>query len=158
MEWKTEDLWKLIAGSTVLTAIIGKAMGWLRFGKSDKANVGKVEAETAVDLATVNAKKISDEIKISEAALQWTINLSSRLEKANAMIDRKQQENDRLHDIISKIKHDFDEEVQKLKNNFNKRIRELESEFEKSKNELLKEREENREEIKKLKNQIYGTK
>jgi flagellar motility protein MotE (MotC chaperone) len=104
----------------------------------------------------VAEKKISDEVKISDAALQWTVNLASRLEQANIMIDKKQQENDRLHDIIDVMKRDFEREFQKLKDDFNDRIRELENEFKKSKNDLIKEREDNREEIKRLKLQING--
>lgn len=160
MEWKTDDILKILAGggsSIVISTIVARAMGWIRFGKVDKAKIGKVEAETALDIATVTQKKISDEVKISDAALQWTVNLASQLEKANAMLDKKQTENDRLHDIIDVMKRDFEKAFQKLKEDFNKRIRELELEFEKSKNELIKEREDNREEIKRLKAQINGS-
>lgn len=160
MEWKAEDILKIVAGGgffTLVSTIVARAMGWIRFGKVDKAKIGKVEAETALDMATITQKKISDEVKISDAALQWTVNLASQLEKANAMLDKKQTENDRLHGIIDVMKKDFEREFQKLKEDFNKRIRELELEFEKSKNELIKEREENRAEIQRLKAQINGS-
>ena len=159
MEWKTEDILKVVAGGgffTLLSTIIARAMGWIRFGKADKARVGKVQAETALDIATITQKKISDEVKISDAALQWTVNLATQLEKANAMIEKKQTENDRLHGIIDVMKRDFEREFQKLKDDFNQRIKELEKELERSRDELIQERSANREEIKKLKAQIDG--
>ena len=159
MEWKAEDILKIITGGglfTLLSTIIARAMGWIRFGKADKARIGKVEAETAIRIATVAQKKISDEIKISDAALQWNLNLAAQLEKANVMNDKKQEENDRLHDIINKMKRDFDEAFQKLKKDFDTRLKQLESEFEKSRRELIAEREENLAEIKRLKMQIDG--
>lgn len=159
MEWKTEDILKVITGSgllTLLSTIVARGMGWIRFGKVDKARVGKVEAETAIDIATVTQKRISDEVKISDAALQWNINLASQLEKANILNDKKQAENDRLHGIIDTMKRDFEVAFEKLKSEFNRRIKELEAEFEKSKNDFIKEREENRDEIKRLKAEING--
>lgn len=159
MKWDITDILKSIAGGGVfaaLSTILAIAMGWIRFGKKDRADIGKVQSETALDLASIAEKKISDEVKISDAALQWTVNLATRLEQANVMIDKKQQENERLHEIIDVMKRDFEREFQKLKEDFNARIRELENEFEKSKNDLIREREENREEIKRLKDQING--
>lgn len=159
MKWDIEDILKILGGGGLLAAIVsvfGNMMGWVRFGKKDSAEVGKIKSETALDAATIAEKKIADEVKISDAALQWTVNLASRLEQANIMIDKKQEENDRLHGIIDIMKKDFDREFQKLKDSFNRRIKELEGEFEKSKQELIKEREENRAEIKRLKDQIDG--
>ncbi|MEO9145079.1 MAG: hypothetical protein ABI237_05930 [Ginsengibacter sp.] len=132
---------------TLIAAIIAKRMDWKRFRKTDEAKEGKVDAETALE-------RISAEVKISDAALQWTVNLAARLEQANVMIDKKQAENDRLHEIIDVMKTDFDRQVQKLKEDFNKRIKQLEQEFHKSRQELIDERESNREEIKRLKTQI----
>lgn len=151
MKWELTDIIKIAGGGifTAVAAIVANAMGWLRFGKKDIAEVGKVKSETALDMATIAEKKTSDQIKIADAALQWTINISARLEK-------EQQENDRLHSIIDAMKRDFERQVQKLKNDFNLRIKELEGEFEKSKNELIREREENINEIKRLKDQING--
>lgn len=151
MRWDITDILKIAGGGlfTALLTFFATLMGWIRFGKKDRADVGKVRSETALDIATIREKKVSDEVKISDAALQWTINISTRLEK-------EQQENDRLHSIIDTMKRDFEIQVQKLKNDFNQRIKELENEFEKSKNDLIKEREENMEEIKRLKRQING--
>lgn len=144
MEWKTEDILKVITGSgllTLLSTIVARAMGWIRFGKVDRAKIGKVEAETAIDLATATQKKIETEVKISDAALQWTVNLASQLEKANTM-------NDRLNGVIDAMRRDFEKEIKKLKEDFTKRIKDLED-------ELRQEREAYREEIKNLKEQ-YG--
>lgn len=160
MEWETEDIIKVLTGTgifTLISTIVASAMGWVRFGKADKAKIGKVESETALDIATVAQKRISDEVKISDAALQWNINLASQLEKAIMLNDKKQAENDRLHGIIDTMKKDFEQAFEKLKSEFNRRIKELEAEFERSKSELIKEREENREEIKRLKMQINGS-
>lgn len=148
----------LISGGifTAIAAIFANLMGWLRFSKNDKAQVNKIEAEAALDRATITEKKISDEVKISDAALQWTINCFSRLEQANLMIDKKQEENDRLHGIIDVMKQDFERDIKKIKEDFDGRIKQIEKEFEKSKTELMREREENRQEIIRLKNQING--
>jgi hypothetical protein len=128
MEWKTEDILKVITGSgllTLLSTIVARGMGWIRFGKADKAKVGKVEAETALDMAAVAEKRISDEVKLSNTTLQWNINLSAQLEKALMMNEKKQAENDRLHDIIIALKYDYEK--------LSRRVSQLETELEKAK-------------------------
>lgn len=159
MEWDVREILKAVGGWGVFTAIaalVAKKMDWIRFGKADAAKVEKVHAEAALDLASVAEKEIEKEVKISNAALQWTVNLSARLEKALAMIDKKQEVIERLYGIIDKMKEDFDSDIEKIKSAYDKRIEDLKKEFDKSKNELLSEREENRKEIKRLKAQIEG--
>lgn len=149
VKWEMEDILKVLGGGGLLAAIvsvIGNMMGWIRFGKKDSAEIGKIQSEIALNAATVAEKKIADEIKISETAIEWAKTFSSSLEQANIMIDKKQEENDRLHGIIDVMKKDFEREVRELTESFNKRIKELEGEFEKSKQE-----------IKRLKDQLeYG--
>lgn len=139
MKWEIPDIFKAIGSwgiFTFISVIIAKRMDWRRFRKTDVAKEGKVDAETA-------SQRISAEVKISDAALQWTVNLASRYEKVQA-------ENDRLHDIIDLMKGDFEPQVQ----DFNRRILQLEKEFEKSNQILINERDKDREEIKRLRSQI----
>lgn len=159
MKWEADDIIRAILGGgffTAITAVIANIMGWVRFGKSDRVKIKKVESETAIDLAIINEKRISDAVKVSDAALNWNVQLAIQLEKANMAIDKKQEENDRLHDIIHTMKLDFEEAFQKLKKDFNDRIKELEEEFEKSRVSFLGERDRNLNEIKILKDQIDG--
>ena len=159
MEWNAESIMKYVGGTgifTLLTMIVGKAMGWIRFGKVDKAKVGKVQSETAIDIATVTQKKIEDEVKISGAALQWAANFAAQTEKANAMNERLQTENERLHSVIDTMKANFEKAIEKIKEDFYRQIKELEADFIKSKDELIKRDHANREEIKRLKAQIDG--
>lgn len=160
MKWEFDDILKMIFGGGFMTAIVAllaRKMDWIRFGKTDEANISKVQAETAIDLAVVTAKRISDEVKISDAALQWTINLATQLERANVMIEKKQIENDRLDGIIELMKRDFEKAFEKLKEEFNKRVKQLENELETSRDELIEERKVNWDEIERLKKQIDGT-
>lgn len=116
MEWDWNKIWPAISGSlvTACAAIIANAMGWIRFGQKDKAQVGKIKSETAIDLARISAKKIDDEIKISKAALEWTVQLSEQLERAHLLTEKRQMENDALHEMINKMRIDFDAQIQEL--------------------------------------------
>jgi hypothetical protein len=131
MEWKTEDILKVVTGGGLLTlvsTIIARAMGWIRFGKTDKAKIGKVQSETALDIATISEKEASKDVRLADTALQWNINLASQLEKAIMMNEKKQEENDRLHDIIIALKHDYEK--------LSRRVSQLEMELERAKREL----------------------
>lgn len=170
VEWDIKEILKSVGGYGVFTTIalfIAKRMDWIRFGKTDAAKVDKVNAETALDLASVAEKEIEKEVKISTAALQWNINLASRLEKALSMVDAKQEIIERLYGVIEKMKEDFDKSISKMKDDFNrdiekvkssydKRIGDIKKEFEHSKKELLAESEKSKEEIRRLKEQIHG--
>lgn len=153
MRWEQTDILKILAGGGLFTALVtflANIMGWVRFGKKDVAEVGKVKSETALDIATIAEKKASDEVKISNAALQWTVNLSARLEK-------EQMENDRLHSIIDTLKNDWERDVKKMKDEYDLRIKILEEDLERVSKALTKEREENMQEIKRLKDQINAS-
>lgn len=157
MEWNFQNIIQTLLSGAILTAVTGivaRGMGWIRFKQRDSADVGKIKSSTALDIAEITQKRISDEVKISDMALQWTINLASQLEKANLMIEKKQMENDRLHVIIDTMKTDFDRDFQKLKDDFDMRIRHLEQELDTSKTDLREEREANMKEIQILKKQI----
>ena len=82
--------------------------------------------------------------------------MATQLEKEKVMNDKKQMEIDRLHDIINKMKYDFEERVQKLREDFESSMKNLEAEFEKSRKRFVTEREENVAEIQRLKRQING--
>ena len=159
MEWDVREILKGLGSWGIFTTIamfIAKKMDWIRFGKSDAAKVEKVHAETALDMAAVAEKQIEKEVKISDAALQWTVNLAARLEKALSMNDKKQETIERLYGIIERMKDDFDRDMERIKSDYDKRIEDLKVEFEASKRELIQERQENREEIRRLKEQIDG--
>lgn len=131
MEWKTEDILKMVTGGgllTLISTIVARGMGWIRFGKVDKAKIGKVQSETALDMASVAEKETSKDVRLADTALQWNINLASQLEKAIMMNEKKQEENDRLHDIIIALKHDYEK--------LSRRVSQLEQELEKAKKEL----------------------
>lgn len=170
MEWDVREILKSVGSwgvVTALVALIAKKMDWVRFGKTDAAKVKKVNAEAALDLASVAEKEIEKEVKISNAALQWNINLAARLEKALSMVDSKQEIIERLYGVIDKMKEDFDKSIAKMKEDFDrdigkikaaydKRIEDIKKEFEDSKKDLLAESEKNKEEIRRLKEQING--
>lgn len=142
MEWNWEKIWPAIVSGTLISAVaafVGKQMDWIRFGSRDKAKIKKIESETGIDLAEINAKKIDDEIKISKAALEWTVQLSEQLERAHLLNEKRQRENDALHEMINKMRTDFDA-----------RIQELETALDKSQQQLAKERRE----IEKLRQQL----
>lgn len=146
----------VLGGGSLVTLIVAKAFGWLRFRNKDSADTDKVRSETAIDLATVSEKRITDEVKISDAALQWTVNLATQLEKANQMIDKKQGENERLHGIIDLMKIDFERSMKELRENFDKRFHDLEREFDLSREAWVKERNDNLFEIARLTKKING--
>lgn len=130
----------LVFLSSALTALFA----WIRYGKTDKAKVNQINIDSESE----------KEVKLSKAALEWTIILQAQVEKANLMIDKKQTENERLHDIIDTMKIDFDKNIKEITFNFNNRMRELEKEFEESHIEFINERKANLQEIERLKKQI----
>src|SRR5947199_384771 len=117
MEWTVQDIVKSVLGGGLFTgivALVGRAMGWLRFNKKDNADVSKVKSETAIDLAEVDNKKIDDEVKISKAALEWTVQLAGQLEKANLINEKRQQEIERLHAVMAKMREDFEKRMSEM--------------------------------------------
>lgn len=142
------DIGQILAGGgigTALTAIIA----WLRFKRKDSAEVEKLNTETYIDLATVLEKKIANESKIADGAVQWNITLVSQLEKANVLIDKLRDDKDRLNETINKMRLEFYNDIQNLEKKYSDRIRELET-------TLNIEREQNKKEIQILKQQVYG--
>lgn len=153
MKWELEDILKALSGWGILaalSALIVKKMDWKRFKKTDIAKEKKVVSETALDLALIAEKQISDEVKISNAALQWALNFSASSERAYAMLDKKQEEIERLHVIIDDMKANSEIKLKEIKDDF---IR-VEDGFKTLKWKLLMEREEDRKEIKRLKDII----
>ncbi len=147
MKWTWETILQMLLAGGLFTALAGffaKQMDWIRFRKKDSVEVGKVEAET--ELIRANAAE-----KVSDTALQLLSNVAVQLDKANMVIDKKEKENERLHEIIVTLKDDFERDFQKLRDDFNKRINELEQELEKSRQELERERIEYQKEIEKFK-------
>lgn len=156
MEWNAKSIFEALSTTSVIAfigGIIASILGWIRFGKKDKAEVGKLKSEVYIDLATILEKRIADEMKISDGALQWNVNFVSQLEKANAIIDKLRGENERLYDTINVLKQSFEAEFQNLKDSFSKRIKQLEEDLESSRKELMIEKEKNLIEIERRRNQ-----
>lgn len=107
------DAIKVLGGTALagILALIGKAMGWIRFSGKDRADTQKVQSEINLDHAEVHNKKIDEEIKISKAALEWTVQLAAQLEKANLLNEKRIIEIDRLKDVIFKMREDFDKRI-----------------------------------------------
>lgn len=144
MQWDLKDI--LAAGGgifAVLATILANAMGWLRFGKKDKAEIGKLKSETVLDLAKVLEKKIADENATMNMILQMNLNFASQSEKLRV-------ENDLLHDTIHNLKQNFDTEIQNMGSKYNKKIRDLEKRCQKTIGALLKQNETLRTEIQRL--------
>lgn len=141
----------LVAGVSILATLLANAMGWLRFGKKDKAEVDKLKSATLLDLAMVLEKKIASESTNLDSALQMNVNALSQIEKLTA-------ENERLKKSKNELERNLETEIRlavdKIKENCNKQIRSFERELEKSNAALLKERQRHREEIRKLQDLI----
>jgi hypothetical protein len=148
----------LVASISILATLLANAMGWLRFGKKDKAEVGKIQAEegklkseTALNLAMVLEKKIASESTNLDSMLQLNVNALSQVEKLTAENERIKKAKEELEKNIE-IEINF--AVSKIKENCNKRIKSFERELERSNAVLLKERQKHREEIRKLQDLI----
>jgi hypothetical protein len=137
----------LVAGVSILATLLANAMGWLRFGKKDKAEVAKLKSATLLDLAMVLEKKIASESTNLDSALQMNVNALSQIEKLSA-------ENDRLRASKNELERNIEIEIQRVKDNCSKKMKLFEKELEKSNFELIKERERHREEIRKLQDLI----
>lgn len=148
----------LVAGVSIIATLIANAMGWVRFGKKDKAETSKIQAETSklksetlLDLAMVLEKKIAYESSNLDSMLQLNVNALSQIEKLSA-------ENDRLKESKNELEKNIEIEinlaVSRIKENCNKRIKSFERELEKSNAALLKERQKHREDIRKLQDLI----
>lgn len=138
-----QDWIKILFGSGLVSGVflvIGNSLGWIRFKKKDDAEVQSIKAD-------VQSKKVEDEIKISKAALEWTVQLAARLETANVTIEKRQIEIDRLHGVIQLMRDDFE-----------KRMTEMEAMLTLNQEEIDTERKKNQELLNKLKPYISGNK
>lgn len=129
------NILKICGGAAIpiLGGILLNAMGWIRFSSKDKADISKVQSETAVDLAEVASKRIEDEVLIAKTALEWTVQLAAQLERSNGLNDRRSGEIERLHTVIQAMRDDFDQ-----------RLDEINNMLDLTRNELVEERNKNR--------------
>lgn len=76
----TDDILKILAGvfATSFIAFLGNVFGIIRFGKTDTAKIQQIHIE--------------NEVALSKQALEWTINLKARLDKADEQIDAIREE------------------------------------------------------------------
>ena len=114
---ENNEWFKVLGGGTVITALAGliaKTMGWIRFDKRDAAEVGKMNSSSQVDLADVANKKIDDEVKLSTASLEWTIELSRQLSNCNLLNEKRQAENDKLHEAMKQMRIDFEARMNEM--------------------------------------------
>jgi len=132
------DWIKILLGSTALTALIGfigRLAGW-RFNPKEKVDVRKVESNIKIDQQDIHSKQIDDEIKVSQQALEWTAQFAAQLEKANAVIDKLQQELERMRALNEKIREDYGRQIDELENSLElekRHCHEIQSELDKIK-------------------------
>ena len=110
MKWSLELIAQIIIGTGLLTALLN----WRRFRNKDKAEVSKIASEIGIDSASVNAKKVDDEIKISKAALEWAVQLGQQLKDANITNDKKQLEIDKIRELMQTMKDDFERRMDEM--------------------------------------------
>lgn len=154
MKWSWEAIWQsLMTGGlfTLIAGYIASKMDWIRFKPKDKADVGKVEAETDLIRADAADKRAITEIKLSDATLVLLTTVGKQLDKANMIIEAKEKENERLTHIIVTLKEDFERDIEQLKEDFDKRINELKIELEHSRQTLVDDRNEYLKQIEELK-------
>lgn len=111
MKFSWSDFLQMILSSALLTGLItllAKKMDWIRFTKKDKVQVDKTEAE-------IRSIGISDQIRISDEALKWTLKFAEELSKANEVNDRRQRESERLLAVIAAMKVEFDKQMDEIK-------------------------------------------
>ena len=138
---ENNEWFKILGSGTVITALAGliaKTMGWIRFEKRDAAEVSKMNSSSQVDLADVANKKIDDEVKISKAALEWTVQLAEQLAKSNVINEKRQVEIDRLHDVMKHMREDFETRMNEMEIMLQGAQKELTEE--RNKNKLLLDR------------------
>ena len=97
-----------------------------------------MNSSSQVDLADVANKKIDDEVKISKAALEWTVQLAEQLAKSNVINEKRQVEIDRLHDVMKHMREDFETRMNEMEIMLQGAQKELTEE--RNKNKLLLDR------------------
>lgn len=110
MKWSIELIVQMLIGTGILTALLN----WRRFRGKDKAEVSKIVSGISVDDASINAKKVDDEIKISKAALEWAVQLGHQLKDANVTNEKKQLEIDRIRELMQTMKDDFEKRMDEM--------------------------------------------
>ena len=134
-----------LGGVIAILGYLAKQYNFFRLKPVERAGVKKKESEIKVDDAIISNKRIDDEVRISKAALEWTVQLASQLEKANKMSDKRQQEIDRLHEVMTGMRKDFE-----------KRMSQMESMLEQTQRELNAEKIKNNELIEKINKYLRG--
>lgn len=127
MKWDIKDIVEVLGGG-----LLASVLAWLRFGRKDKAEVGKLKSETVLDLAKVLEKRIAEDNATMGLALQMNVNAVSQAEKLRA-------ENDRLYENIATIKLNFEAELQKISEKYDKKVAEIKKECERTNRRLLAE-------------------
>lgn len=127
MKWDIKDIVEVLGGG-----LLASVLAWLRFGRKDKAEVGKLRSETVLDLAKVLEKRIAEDNATMSLALQMNVNAVSQAEKLRA-------ENDRLYENIATIKLNFEDELQKISEKYDKKVSEIKKECERTNRRLLAE-------------------
>lgn len=108
-----------------IIGLIGKWLGW-RFSPREKVDVQKVQSDIRIDEANINSKKLDDEIKVSQQALEWTAQFAAQLEKANNVIDKLQMELERLRTLNQQMRDNYEQ----MRDNYEKQMDALQSALE----------------------------
>jgi hypothetical protein len=131
VKWDIKDIVEVLGGG-----LLASVLAWLRFGRKDKAEVGKLKSETVLDLAKVLEKRIAEDNATMGLVLQMNVNAVSQAEKLRA-------ENDRLYENIATIKLNFEaelqNELQKISEKHDKKVSEIKKECERTNRRLLAE-------------------
>jgi hypothetical protein len=127
VKWDIKDIVEVLGGG-----LLASVLAWLRFGRKDKAEVGKLRSETVLDLAKVLEKRSAEDNATMSLALQMNVNAVSQAEKLRA-------ENDRLYENIATIKLNFESELQKISEKYDKKVSEIKNECERTNRRLLAE-------------------
>ena len=116
------------AVSTLGVIFIGKYMDKSRFKHKDKAEVGKLTSETAVDFADIVSKHISAGVSMADSTREWAQIFIDQLKEANVIIHSKQEEIDALRASFHVMREEFEKKMNRMEKLLDSSQKELNAE------------------------------
>jgi chromosome segregation ATPase len=95
-----------ILGTSGFVAFIGWMRGW--WSGKDKADTGKVHAESEKDLAEAQLNRANADTKIASAALEWADKIGVELDKMRNICDKQKMELEDVWEKLRMAKHQID--------------------------------------------------